>query len=41
MPELPDLEVIRENLAARLLGRVVTAVAVRRPGLVQAGPADL
>ncbi|MCS7216676.1 MAG: Fpg/Nei family DNA glycosylase [Candidatus Bipolaricaulota bacterium] len=41
MPELPDLEVIRENLAARLLGRAVTAAAVRRPGLVQAGAADL
>ncbi len=41
MPELPDLEVIRENLAARLLGRAVSCVAVRRPGLVQAGPVDL
>lgn len=41
MPELPDLEVIRENLAARLLGRAVVSVAVRRPGLVQAGPVDL
>lgn len=41
MPELPDLEVIRENLAARLLGRAVREVRVRRPGLVQAGPPDL
>ncbi len=41
MPELPDLEVIRENLAARLVGRAVVRVAVRRPGLIQAGPADL
>ncbi|MGB9757316.1 MAG: Fpg/Nei family DNA glycosylase [Candidatus Bipolaricaulaceae bacterium] len=41
MPELPDLEVIRENLAARLLGRAVLSLKVRRPGLVQAGPSDL
>lgn len=41
MPELPDLEVIRENLAARLLGRAVLSVGVRRPSLVQAGPQDL
>ncbi len=41
MPELPDLEVIKENLAGRLLGRAVVSVAVRRPGLVQAGSADL
>lgn len=41
MPELPDLEVIRENLASRLLGREVRAVTVRRPGLVQAGPNNL
>jgi len=41
VPELPDLEVIRENLTARLSGRAVVSVKVRRPGLVQAGPADL
>lgn len=41
MPELPDLEVIKENLAARLKGRAVVSVAVRRPGLVQAGSPDL
>lgn len=41
MPELPDLEVIRENLAARLLGRAVQGISVRRPGLVRAGPPDL
>lgn len=41
MPELPDLEVIRENLAARVVGRRVEGVKVRRPGLVQAGPPDL
>ncbi|MCS7239668.1 MAG: hypothetical protein NZ651_00200 [Candidatus Bipolaricaulota bacterium] len=41
MPELPDLEVIRENLAARLLGRAVLSVGVRRPSLVQVGPQDL
>lgn len=41
MPELPDLEVIRDFLAARLKGRTVLSVSVRRPGLVQAGPPDL
>lgn len=40
MPELPDLEVIRDYLAARLKGRTVLSVSVRRPGLVQAGPPD-
>lgn len=41
MPELPDLEVIRDNLGARLVGRAVLSVNVRRPGLVQAGVSDL
>lgn len=41
MPELPDLEVIRENLTLRVAGLRVEKVEVRRPGLVQAGPANL
>ncbi len=35
MPELPDLEVIRERLAPRLTGEVIAAVAVRRPIIVR------
>lgn len=41
MPELPDLEVIKENLAPRLLGRGVERVEVFRPGLVKTRAADL
>ncbi len=41
MPELPDLEVIREILTARLVGRAVIGVSVRRQGLIKAGPAEL
>ncbi|MGQ9700623.1 MAG: Fpg/Nei family DNA glycosylase [Candidatus Bipolaricaulaceae bacterium] len=41
MPELPDLEVIRENLVARLSGRAVLSTSVRRPGLVKTDPAEL
>ncbi len=35
MPELPDLEVIREFLAPRLTGIAITAVEVRRPIVVR------
>lgn len=35
MPELPDLEVIREFLAARLPGVAITSVQVRRPLIVR------
>jgi formamidopyrimidine-DNA glycosylase len=35
MPELPDLEVIREFLAPRLAGVVITSVEVRRPLVVR------
>lgn len=35
MPELPDLEVIREYLALRLPGVVITAAQVRRPLVVR------
>ncbi len=35
MPELPDLEVIREYLALRLPGVVITAAEVRRPLVVR------
>jgi formamidopyrimidine-DNA glycosylase len=44
MPELPDLEVIREFLAPRLIGRAITSVEVRRPlvvrNLLGGDPAD-
>lgn len=35
MPELPDLEVIRERLAPRLTGQVITTADVRRPIIVR------
>ncbi len=35
MPELPEVETIRKELAARLIGRRFKAVAVREPRLVQ------
>ncbi len=35
MPELPDLEVIREVLASHLPGAAITAVEVRRPIIVR------
>ena len=35
MPELPDLEVIREVLAARIAGVTITAAEVRRPLVVR------
>jgi formamidopyrimidine-DNA glycosylase len=35
MPELPDLEVIREVLASRLVGVSIAAVEVRRPIIVR------
>jgi formamidopyrimidine-DNA glycosylase len=35
MPELPDLEVIREYLAARLRGVAITAVDARRPLVIR------
>jgi len=31
MPELPDLEIIREYLAPRLTGVSIASAAVRRP----------
>jgi formamidopyrimidine-DNA glycosylase len=33
MPELPEVETIRRGLAARLLGRTITAIRVRQPQL--------
>jgi len=35
MPELPDLEIIREYLAARVVGRAIRDVKVRRPIIVR------
>jgi formamidopyrimidine-DNA glycosylase len=35
MPELPDLEVIREYLAPRLPGATITSAVVRRPIIVR------
>ena len=35
MPELPDLEIIREVLAPRLDGQAITAVEVVRPTVVR------
>ena len=35
MPELPDLEIIREVLAPRLIGQTITAVEVVRPLVVR------
>lgn len=37
MPELPDLEVVRDILAPRIVGRTVRGVEVNRPDLVRAG----
>jgi formamidopyrimidine-DNA glycosylase len=44
MPELPEVEVVRRGLAARVTGRTITAVRVHHPRAVrrhEAGPADL
>ncbi len=41
MPELPEVETVMRGLAARLLGRRLTRVAVNRAGdalAVSAGP---
>ncbi len=35
MPELPDLEIIREYLAPRIVGAAIAAVEVRRPLIVR------
>lgn len=35
MPELPDLEVLRERLAPRLVGQIIAGVRVRRPLIVR------
>jgi formamidopyrimidine-DNA glycosylase len=37
VPELPDLEVVRDILAPRIVGRTVRGVEVNRPTLVQSG----
>lgn len=37
MPELPDLEVVKEILTPRIVGRTVRGVEVSRPDLVRAG----
>ncbi len=44
MPELPEVEVVRRGLQARVVGRTMTAVRVHHPRAVrrhEAGPADL
>lgn len=44
MPELPEVEVVRRGLQARVAGRTITAVRVHHPRAVrrhEAGPADL
>lgn len=44
MPELPEVEVVRRGLQARVVGRTVKAVRVHHPRAVrrhEAGPADL
>ncbi|MGE5697956.1 MAG: bifunctional DNA-formamidopyrimidine glycosylase/DNA-(apurinic or apyrimidinic site) lyase [Candidatus Sericytochromatia bacterium] len=44
MPELPEVETVRRGLAARVVGRTITAVRVHHPRAVrrhEAGPADL
>lgn len=44
MPELPEVEVVRRGLQARVAGRTMTAVRVHHPRAVrrhEAGPADL
>ncbi|MBC7092472.1 Fpg/Nei family DNA glycosylase [Candidatus Bipolaricaulota bacterium] len=38
MPELPDLEVLRDNLTLRIVGRTIRGVEVYRTGLVRTGP---
>jgi len=35
MPELPDLEILRENLSDRVLDRTIGAVRVLRPGILK------
>lgn len=35
MPELPDLEILRENLSTRVLGRPIGSVRVLRPGILK------
>src|SRR5947209_18055502 len=44
MPELPEVEVVRRGLQARVAGKAITAVRVHHPRAVrrhEAGPADL
>jgi formamidopyrimidine-DNA glycosylase len=44
MPELPEVEVVRRGLQARVVGKAITAVRVHHPRAVrrhEAGPADL
>ena len=44
MPELPEVEVVRQGLAAHVTGRTISAVRVHHPRAVrrhEAGPADL
>ncbi|BBZ74345.1 DNA-formamidopyrimidine glycosylase [Mycobacterium paraseoulense] len=44
MPELPEVEVVRRGLQARVVGRTIKAVRVHHPRAVrrhEAGPADL
>jgi formamidopyrimidine-DNA glycosylase len=44
MPELPEVEVVRRGLQARVAGRTITAVRVHHPRAArrhEAGPADL
>jgi formamidopyrimidine-DNA glycosylase len=44
MPELPEVEVVRRGLHARVAGKTITAVRVHHPRAVrrhEAGPADL
>jgi formamidopyrimidine-DNA glycosylase len=44
MPELPEVEVVRRGLQARVVGKSITAVRVHHPRAVrrhEAGPADL
>jgi formamidopyrimidine-DNA glycosylase len=35
MPELPFVEILAENLSARILGRRIEAIAIRQPALLQ------
>jgi formamidopyrimidine-DNA glycosylase len=44
MPELPEVEVVRRGLQARIVGKTITGVRVHHPRAVrrhEAGPADL